>query len=134
MFLKIEELEFLDSGDPRVTVSRAKNLESFNAKSSVITANPGGKINSVELLKKYLEIWKGSPEDFVFAFFWEVKGKVDWLDKHVQEDVARKYLKVALANAGVVDTSKYTQFQRPGTLALPQRLKLTATPDGLCTK
>ena len=108
MFLKVKELEFLDSGDLKVTVSRAKNFESFNAKSSFVAANPGGKINSVDLLKKFLVLRKGSPEDFVFASFREVQGRVFWLDKHVKEDVARKYLKMALASAGVVEPSQYT--------------------------
>ena len=50
MLLRIKELEFLDSGDLRVTVSRAKNFESFNAKTSIITANPGGRVNMVGLV------------------------------------------------------------------------------------
>ena len=108
MFVKIKELEFLDSGDLKVTISRAKNFESFNAKSSFIAANPEGRINFVDLLKKYLILRKGSPEDFVFATFRELKGRVVWLDQHVREDVARKYLKLGLASAGVEEPSQYT--------------------------
>ena len=108
MFLKVKDLEFLDSGDLKVTISRAKNFELFNAKSSFIAANPEGRINFVDLLKKFLALRKGSLEDFVFATFRELKGRVVWLDQHVREDVARKYLKMRLASAGVEEPSQFT--------------------------
>ena len=139
MFLKVKDLEFLDSGDLKVTISRAKNFELFNAKSSFIAANPEGRINFVDLLKKFLALRKGSLEDFVFATFRELKGRVVWLDQHVREDVARKYLKMGLASAGVevrshlsspCIRSRLGRFQRPGTLVSPLRQKLIATLDG----
>ena len=60
------------------------------------------------LVQQYLQLRKGGPEDLVFSCFREHNGMVSWLDKNVQEDSARKYLKVALANAGVADPEKFT--------------------------
>ena len=76
MLLRIKELEFLDFGDLRVTVSRAKNFESFNAKASVIEAYPGGKVNTVGFVAQFARDEERWPEDLLSSCFKDHKGKV----------------------------------------------------------
>ena len=105
--VEYKEAQFLDSGDLRFTVSRAKNFESFNAKTSLVAANQGGTINTVGLVAKFFELRKGGPEDLVFVCFKEHKEAV-WLQKHVKEDTARQYLREALLHAGISNPEKFT--------------------------
>ena len=108
MLLRIKELEFLAFGDLKVTVSRAKNFESFNAKSSFVAANPEGVVNTVGLVAQFLEVKMDGPDDLLFSNFKLDKGQVVWLDRPMKEDTAKKYLREALSRAGIPNSEKYT--------------------------
>ena len=53
--LKIQDLNFLVSGDLEINVTKAKNFENWDARKSYIAANTGGSIDPVSLISKYVQ-------------------------------------------------------------------------------
>ena len=58
----------------KVVVATANNYESFNAKTSYITANPLGVVNSVNIIHRFLVAKAGAPEDLLFSNLKKSKG------------------------------------------------------------
>ena len=64
--LKVSDLKFLQSGDLAVVIPKAKNFESWDARTSYIAANPGGEINAVQIIAKYIARLGYEEDGFLF--------------------------------------------------------------------
>ena len=81
--LRVGEVEFVDGGHLRV-------------KNSYMVGNPEGLVFCVGIVKKYLAVRGGSPQDFLFCNFCVNKGKVVMLDTVISHDFFLKLFHTAL--------------------------------------
>ena len=106
--IKCGHVKVLWSRDLEVLVEKAKNYESFAATSSFLAANPGGRVDSVAIIRSYMDARSGEDGDFLFTNFSLAKGGgVKCHNTPVTENNAVKCLCEGLTKSGTPG-EKYT--------------------------
>ena len=101
--LKVGHVTVLASGDLQVYVSAAKNYEAYEAKSSFLASNPGGRVDVVAIVRAYMAARGGEPEEFLFSNCSKAKGGViNFLNTPLTASYASKLLRDGLYLSGFI--------------------------------
>ena len=100
--LKKSNIVVLDSGDIDVNVEKAKNIENWNAKSSIIYNDVESRVNPVKIIKDYLfKLHKlDNSNDFLFPSLRATKKGLILLKNAVSYDAMLKDLRLVLDRCG----------------------------------
>ena len=111
----------------KVKIVTAKNYESYEAMTSYMVGNPDGLVFCVGIVKKYLAVRGGSPQDFFFCNFRVNQGKIVMLDTVISYDNCLKLFRMALNKVDLpgydftlhsVKTGAFSEARNSGKVSL----------------
>ena len=123
--LKVSNLEFLSSGHLKVIIPKAKNFETWDARTSYVVNNPGAAFNLVNLLSQFIAKLGYQDDGLLFPSLRSVltgkKGakirEVRVLPKPVSYDCALKEFRSCLDSVGLVGKQFSLHSLRTGGLS-----------------